>query len=340
MGGGGGGTSKSVTQNYSPEEAARRTKVMDTAAGLYEQTKDKVSRSPYPGAAPVGFRPETQLAQRYVTDFASGDAANTVRDLNSAVRFGLSDVLDPNSNPYLQSAVRGAQQTLAQSYTDPGGVMSSIRNDARASGTYGGSRQAIAEGVAAGRYGQQSAQLANQMYSDAYRSGLNTFGQTMEFAPQALQANVIPASMLSSVGAQKENLGQSIENYLAESRSWNLNKEWAALQNYANMVFGAGGSQSTTSAQQPRQSAFNQLASGVGLAASVASLFPGLFPSDRRLKRNIRRIGKTRSGLNVYSWTYIWNEPGIGVMADEVSHIPGAVSYDRNGYALVNYALI
>lgn len=333
--GGGGGNTTSTTQNYSPAEAKRRAAVMAEAQNIYTGSKDKINSSPYPGARPVGFSPETQLAQQYVTDFASGDAANTIRDLNAGVRFGLSDVLSPDTNPYLRQAVQGAQATLAQNYTDPGGVMSSIRTGAQQAGQYGGSRQALAEGVAAGRFGQQSAQLANQMYSDAYRSGLDTFGQTMEFAPQALQANIVPASMLSSVGAQKENLAQSMENYGAEARSWDLNRDWTALQNYANIVFGGGGSQSSTTAQQPRQSAFNQVASGVGLVASLASLF-----SDRRLKRNIRRIGKTRNGLNVYSWTYVWNEPGIGVMADEVSHIPGAVSYDRNGYALVNYALI
>ena len=337
MGGGGGGKTTSTTQNYSPAEAARRAAVMDTAAGLYGQTKDQISSAPYPGAKPVGFAPETMAAQQYVTDFASGDAANTIKDLNAGVRFGLADVLDPNSNKYLQSAVRGAQDTLAQSYTDAGGVLSTIRNDARASGQYGGSRQGIAEGLAASRLGQQQSNLANQMYSDAYKSGLNTFGQTMEFAPQALQANIVPASMLSSVGAQKENLAQSAENYGAEARGWDLNRDWNALQNYANIVFGAGGSQSTTTGQQPRQSAFNQVASGVGLAASLAGLFS---LSDRRLKRFATQVGKTANGINVYIWRFLWNEPGIGVMADEVSHIPGAVHVGSDGYARVNYAVI
>lgn len=333
----GGGSTTSTTQNYSPEEAKRRSAVMDEAAGVYSQTKDQVANSAYPGAQPVGFSPETLLAQQYVTDFASGDAANTVRDLNSAVRFGLSDVLNPESNKYLQASVRGAQDTLAQSYTDAGGVLSTIRNDARAAGQYGGSRQGIAEGLAASRLGQQQANLADQMYSDAYKAGLDTFGQTMEFAPQALQANIVPAEMLSSVGAQKENLAQSLENYGAETRAWDLNKEWSALQNYANIVFGAGGSQSTTTSQQPRQSAFNQVASGVGLAASLASLFS---LSDRRLKKFVTQIGKTAKGINVYVWRFTWGEPGIGVMADEVEHVPGAVHVGPDGYARVNYALL
>jgi hypothetical protein len=337
MGGGGSGKTTSTTQNYSPEEAARRARVMDEAGAVYSNVKDTTANAPYPGAGPVGFSPESQLAQQYVTNYASGDAANTVRDLNSAVRFGLKDVLSVNSNPYLREAVQGAQSSLAQNYTDPGGIMSSIRTGSQNAGQYGGSRQALAEGVAAGRFAKESSNLANQMYSDAYKTGLNTFGQTMEFAPAALEANTVPAQMLSSVGAQKENLAQQIANYDAETRAWDLNKDWSALQNYANIVFGAGGSQSTTSANAPRQSAFGQVASGVGLAASLAGLFS---LSDRRLKYNIQRIGETLSGIPVYIWRYVWGTSGIGVMADEVTHIPGAVVYGSDGYARVNYAIL
>jgi len=334
---GGGGGGKSVTQNYSPEEAARRTKVMDEAQNVYNATKDTMANSPYPGAAPVAFSPESQMAQKYVTQYASGDAAKTVQDLNSAVRFGLKDVLNPSTNPYLQKTVQDAQSSLAQNYTDAGGVMSSIRTGAQQAGQYGGSRQALAEGLAAGRFAKESSNLANSMYNDAYKTGLSTMGKTMEFAPQALQANTIPAAMLSSVGAQKENLAQQIANYQADAAGWDLNKDWAPLQNYANIVFGGGGSQSTTSTQAPRASAFNQLASGVGLASSLAGLFS---LSDRRLKRQITRIGETVKGIPVYIWRYIWGEPGIGVMADEVEHLPGVVSYNHDGFAIVNYAAL
>ena len=50
--GGGGGSTKSVTQNFSPEEAARRTQIMDEALRIYGLQKNATGQ--YPGAKPVG----------------------------------------------------------------------------------------------------------------------------------------------------------------------------------------------------------------------------------------------------------------------------------------------
>ena len=61
--------------------------------------------------------------------------------------------------------------------------------------------------------------------------------------------------------------------------------------------------------------------------------------SDRRLKKNIRRIGQTEGGQPWYEFEYI-DKPGLhtGVMADESP--PEAVSYSADGYAMVDYLRI
>jgi hypothetical protein len=60
--------------------------------------------------------------------------------------------------------------------------------------------------------------------------------------------------------------------------------------------------------------------------------------SDRRLKRNIERIG-TWNGLGLYSYRYIWGASDIGVMADEVERVmPDAVSVDSRGFKMVDYS--
>lgn len=66
-----------------------------------------------------------------------------------------------------------------------------------------------------------------------------------------------------------------------------------------------------------------------GAAASGAA------PSDRRLKRNIRRIG-TVKGLPWYSFEYVWGEQSEGFMSDEVPE-EFVIKMD-NGYDAVNYA--
>jgi len=74
------------------------------------------------------------------------------------------------------------------------------------------------------------------------------------------------------------------------------------------------------------------LMGGMGMGAGSAMKI-----SDRRLKRNIERIGTTPGGHALYSWTYVWGEAGVGVMADEVPH---AVVRHPSGYDMVDYRRI
>jgi len=86
------------------------------------------------------------------------------------------------------------------------------------------------------------------------------------------------------------------------------------------------------------------ISGGLQLGGMIAPFF-----SDKRLKTNIKKLG-TVNGINIYSWT--WNKIAqsmgidkkypynVGVMAQEVKHIPGAVQEDENGYLLVNYGVL
>jgi hypothetical protein len=63
--------------------------------------------------------------------------------------------------------------------------------------------------------------------------------------------------------------------------------------------------------------------------------------SDRRLKREIRRIGTWVNGLPIYVWRYVWGGPlQIGFMADEVAQVhPEAVLTGPGGFFMVRYDL-
>ncbi len=65
--------------------------------------------------------------------------------------------------------------------------------------------------------------------------------------------------------------------------------------------------------------------------------------SDRRLKKNIEKIGKSSSGLNIYSFEYINKSYGEGtyqgVMSDEIPKdavIKGANGFDRVDYSIID----
>jgi len=65
-----------------------------------------------------------------------------------------------------------------------------------------------------------------------------------------------------------------------------------------------------------------------------------LMKSDRRIKRDIRRIGR-RGGLPLYEYRYVWDAKGTvhrGYMAQEVLSVtPGAVGF-RNGWLALDYS--
>jgi hypothetical protein len=61
--------------------------------------------------------------------------------------------------------------------------------------------------------------------------------------------------------------------------------------------------------------------------------------SDRRLKKNIRRIGQTSGGQPWYEFEYIFKSGTYqGVLADESPE--DAVIFAADGYALVDYQRI
>lgn len=247
-GGGGSTTSTSTNINYSPAEAAQRAAVMTEGATTYAQTKDTLASSGYPGAHVVPFSAESIGAQNAMLQNAQA-AVPTLNNINQGVNYGLTNAMDVNNNPYLQQTIQAAVRPITESYTDAGGVMSQIRAGAQEAGNaqYGGSRQGIAEGIAAGRYADAVADASSKIATAGYNTGQDTFAKTLALAPISLEAMTMPANWVSAVGAQKENLSAQQAAYAADSRYWDLNAPWMGLQNYANIVYGAGSGGTTAS---------------------------------------------------------------------------------------------
>jgi hypothetical protein len=66
--------------------------------------------------------------------------------------------------------------------------------------------------------------------------------------------------------------------------------------------------------------------------------------SDKRLKNIIRKIGTSLSGINIYEFTYKFNNKQIyqGIIAQELigTQFENALVYDKNGYYAVDYSKI
>lgn len=134
----------------------------------------------------------------------------------------------------------------------------------------------------------------------------------------------LPVNMLTALQGGGQSIMPNYSNY------------YTGGQAQAAPTFDAGLAQGNYKLQagQSAQSGQNALMGGLaGLGGAAIQRW-----SDRRLKSNIVRIGKTESGFNLYRYT-IFGWPEVGVMADEVQVTrPDLVHRHNSGYYQVDYS--
>lgn len=190
------------------------------------------------------------------------------------------------------------------------------------------------------QFGQnlQAAQFGNQANLQDFNAGLagNQFGNT------ARQQGIQEQSYLRSLPLNELNALRTGSQVQAPSFTQYNN----GGQVQAAPLFAAAQAQG----QAAQQAYLNQVGASNGMlgglfglggsmlqGAGAAGGFGALF-SDRRLKKNVKRIGTTLKGVPMYSYEYLWGERGIGVMADEAP--AEAVSMHPSGFAMVDYSKV
>ena len=76
--------------------------------------------------------------------------------------------------------------------------------------------------------------------------------------------------------------------------------------------------------------------------AAIGSSANSTVPSDRRLKRDIERVGTHESGIGIFRFKYLWSDTiYVGVLAqDVVERFPEAVSVGPGDFMAVDYAAL
>lgn len=210
-------------------------------------------------------------------------------------------------------------------------------------------------------------ELMNQGLSrgdEAYDSAMKDQGTKQTDAyQQAMHDSVMSggeeAQRQFNMGLGGANYGNQVrQSQIAEEmqkRGWSLNEVNAILNGQQvgmpsmpgfNTAGAAQATQYSQAAGQQGQAAIDQynaqqggLQGMMGGAASLGSM--AMMFSDRRLKKNIEPLFVDPQGIQWYKFNYLWSVlPHIGVMADEVAHIPNAVHTHFSGYKLVNYGAL
>ena len=180
------------------------------------------------------------------------------------------------------------------------------------------------EAMAAYQSQMQGRTMANQEGMAGFTTGLDTRRQDIQ---EALLGRQTPINEMSAFRTGSQVNMPQFQPYGQQQFTGGPNYSQAATQQGAYDMAGYN----AETAQQ------NTLASGMaGLGAAA------IFASDRRLKKNLKRLGTSLMGLPVYAFDYIWGgDRQVGVMAqDVIKVIPEAVHTDEDGYMAVDYGMI
>jgi enamine deaminase RidA (YjgF/YER057c/UK114 family) len=188
------------------------------------------------------------------------------------------------------------------------------------------------QGIARGTEAWKAAQTdLDQARNDAYtQAALQGMGIGQQARQQALQEQAYlrnePLNTLNAVRTGSQVTGPQFQNVPQQATTQGADLLGATQAQYGAQLGGVNAANASNNAMM--QGLFN-----LGSAYML---------SDRRLKTDIKQVGKLDNGLNVYQYRYVFGGPTqIGVMADEVERvIPDAVATHASGYKLVDYSRV
>jgi len=369
---GGGGTQTVVNKTEIPQwvqEAGQRN-----LASAYDVSRNL--QGPYEGQRVAAMTPGqvstigtiannyalAQPAYAYAQQMAA-QAGGYQPTQVSAGQLSSTD-LSPYMNPYTQSVLQTSLDTLNQQRLANLNQASDAAIRARA---FGGSRQAIQEGIVNAAAQQQAGQLAANLMSQGYsqaQAAASADIQRQMAAQQLNQAAGLQGAGLGISGAQALGglAGAGQQSFLSGAAS-SLAAQ-SAIQQQQQAELDAARQAYTEQQQFPLQQlqiplqalgftpygqtstqtgpgpSSNPLMTGLGAASSLASIIG--FLSDKRMKTDIEKIGKDEeTGLDMYSYRYKGDPKTypkvVGPMAQDIKKkYPDAVE-EKGGKLAVKF---
>ena len=199
---------------------------------------------------------------------------------------------------------------------------------------------------------QQQANIMQNLKGSAGSSGIAGLAQALanQGAMQAQQISVgigqqeQQNQMMSLKGASAADMAERggeamVQSAEMQRQSTMLGIEYGGMAGANAGVQGAYGNQMAGFGMQAGMANASLAATSQMTSGAMQGL--GNLASDRKLKKNINKIGESPSGLNIYSFKYKDTKHGEGlfqgVMSDEV---PQKAVGTRDGYDTVDYSML
>jgi len=197
----------------------------------------------YPGSTVADFTPVQTWGQRRVEAGANQFADQAAPYVIEAVTRGLQGQRNPWVDEVADIVTRRMNQNLTEN------VLPALQSGAVATGTLGGSRQALAQGLAAREHSRELADALSNLYAQEFNRGTQTMLQSLQLAPTALQAVLGPGLALAGIGEQQRALEQERINEAVARWAFEQQLPYQRLAEYFNIAsrpFGSVGTQATS----------------------------------------------------------------------------------------------
>lgn len=194
-------------------------------------------------------------------------------------QFTGGNLADPSQNPQLAGAIKAATRPITETLTES--ALPAIRGAAEGAGQYGGSRQALAEGIATRGAERQVGDTAAKLAQDTYDTNMRSQLQAIGLLPTVQQGAVQPALTTSGVGDVQQALEQQKLNQQVAGFNYDQLAPYLQSRDILSLVAGLPGGTNISTGSVPQgpstgQKALSGALQGASLGASLGSVVPGV----------------------------------------------------------------
>lgn len=237
MSGGGGGDSSSTSRPFIPDE-------LKPLANRYTDLAIQYSNTPWQGFQGQRFA-DLNGTQQQGLDMIQNRAATGSATMNNA-EGALNNMLTGNqTNPYLDSLVNKAQQSVADNFNYM--AKPQLESAGVQSGSFGNANMDQRMGLQQKAAAQQMSDIATQMYGNAYNTDQANRMQAIGMAPTFGNAAYQDAGQLLNAGNLQQQQVQNNLDFGYQQYQDAQNTPYKKLQTIGGVVGQAQGSTSTTS---------------------------------------------------------------------------------------------
>ena len=276
-----------------PEELAPYYKdILGKAQALYNE-RTKEGYQPYQGPTIADFTPEQQQAFTGISGLVGQQAPvfQEAMDLTrSAAAPMTSEQMTQYMSPYQQAVTDIEKREATKQYESQ--VVPQLAAKAATTGGFGGSRQAILEGMAADTQQRLLSDIQAKGSQQAYQDAVKRFqadrtaagqagAQLATMAPNQFKAQLGELGAIQTIGEEKQRQQQTALDEAFRQYQLERNYPYDTMSRYQSVVTGAPmGTTQFAPPPAPTPSIGQQLIGGIGTLGAAYGAFTGNNPLD------------------------------------------------------------